>query len=217
MKKKAKRYDEGGGVREGQNSNIDNDTRARAMRWLEQQNSAEAEAPKAEAKPARKQAMSKTDTGDEGDRLSRRYAAPKTDSIKGTPYNPPKFDPNSGERVDSTELGRNLSAAANAMGPGRLVTGLSLAARERMAENAAQKAYNARAAARRAGEGLNATEAAAVKQGMREKKTMNPMAWMSGPKGMAENFKKGGAVKASSASRRGDGIASKGKTRGRMV
>jgi hypothetical protein len=51
---------------------------------------------------------------------------------------------------------------------------------------------------------------------------------MAGPKGMAENFKRGGAVKkmakggmtsmpkASSASRRADGIATKGKTRGRI-
>lgn len=49
----------------------------------------------------------------------------------------------------------------------------------------------------------------------------NPMSWMSGPKN-ARDFKKGGKIKPAafanggSVSRRGDGIASKGKTRGRM-
>lgn len=52
----------------------------------------------------------------------------------------------------------------------------------------------------------------------------NPMAWMAGPKGMREDFKRGGKVKKmasggsvkSSASSRGDGIAMRGKTRGMM-
>lgn len=224
MKKKAKRYDEGGGVREGQNAGIDDDTRARAMKWLQQQQESQAETESAapKAKPTRK-AMSTTDTGDESDRLSRRYAQAKPAVFRrGTPEDIPGSAPagwrgGSGERADSTELGRNVSAAMNAMGPGRIATGLSLAAREAAAANAAQKAYNARAAARRAEEGLNATEAAAAKQAIRERKTLNPLSWLSGPKGM-ENFKKGGVVKkASSASRRGDGIASKGKTRGRFV
>jgi hypothetical protein len=56
----------------------------------------------------------------------------------------------------------------------------------------------------------------------RDDKTLNPMAWMSGPKGMADNFKKGGKVNSmkmssggstSPASKRADGIASRGKTR----
>ena len=53
------------------------------------------------------------------------------------------------------------------------------------------------------------------------------MAWMSGPKGMADDFKRGGKVKpavkkmasggmVSSASKRADGIATKGKTRCKM-
>jgi hypothetical protein len=52
----------------------------------------------------------------------------------------------------------------------------------------------------------------------------NPMAWMAGPKGMKEDFKRGGKVKKmasggkvkTSASSRGDGIAMRGKTRGMM-
>lgn len=132
-----------------------------------------------------------------------------------------------GDRVDSTELGRNYEALMNAAGPGRMATGLTLAAREAQTARAAQKAYNARAEARRAAEGLNAVEAAAAKQTLRENKTLNPLSWMAGPKGMAENFKRGGKVKAktpakkmssggttSQASRRGDGIALRGKTRG---
>jgi hypothetical protein len=59
----------------------------------------------------------------------------------------------------------------------------------------------------------------------RDKKTLNPLSWMSGPKGMADDFKKGGKVKAkkmasggavSGASRRGDGIATRGKTNCKM-
>jgi len=57
-----------------------------------------------------------------------------------------------------------------------------------------------------------------TKKEEREKKTLNPLAWMAGPKGMADDFKKGGRVKmasggaVSSASKRGDGIATRGKT-----
>jgi len=52
-------------------------------------------------------------------------------------------------------------------------------------------------------------------------KVFNPLAWMAGPKGMRDDFKKGGKVKKaaparSSASSRGDGIAKRGKTRGKM-
>jgi hypothetical protein len=68
-----------------------------------------------------------------------------------------------------------------------------------------------------------------AEQVARESKTMNPMSWMAGPKGMADNFKRGGKVKAkapvkkmasggstSGASKRGDGIAQRGHTRGKI-
>jgi hypothetical protein len=61
-----------------------------------------------------------------------------------------------------------------------------------------------------------------TKKEERDKKTLNPLAWMSGPKGMADDFKKGGKVKMASggavscASRRGDGIATRGKTNCKM-
>jgi hypothetical protein len=123
-----------------------------------------------------------------------------------------------GERIDSSELGRNISNTLNA------TAGLSAPG---WVGKMTQKQYNELAALRRSEEGLNAAEAAAARQGLRENKTLNPMAWMAGPKGMAENFKRGGAVKkmakggltskpVSNASRRGDGIATKGKTRGRI-
>lgn len=68
--------------------------------------------------------------------------------------------------------------------------------------------------------------AASAAKSEREKVT-NPLAWMAGPKGMADDFKRGGKVKAkvkkmasggstSGASKRADGIAQRGKTRGRI-
>jgi hypothetical protein len=78
----------------------------------------------------------------------------------------------------------------------------------------AQEAYNTRAATRRAEEGLNATEAADARRRMME------ASFEGGMKrgGKVKKMAKGGMTsKMSSASRRGDGIATKGKTRGRMV
>jgi len=65
------------------------------------------------------------------------------------------------------------------------------------------------------GRAIEAEARAAAAQAAREAKTLNPNAWLAGPKGMAENFRRGGAVKMT-ASRRGDGIASRGKTRGKI-
>jgi len=124
-----------------------------------------------------------------------------------------------GRSVDSTELGRNISNTLNA------TAGLSVPG---YVGKMTQKQYNALAAARRAGEGFSPAEAqaarAAAEASARDKVT-NPMAWMAGPKGMRDDFKKGGKVKKmasggavkASASRRGDGIAQRGKTRGKMV
>jgi hypothetical protein len=61
------------------------------------------------------------------------------------------------------------------------------------------------------------------KTSSRENKTLNPMAWMSGPKSMADDFRRGGKVKkmasggsVSNPSKRADGAAIKGKTRCKM-
>lgn len=136
-----------------------------------------------------------------------------------------------GRSVDSTELGRNLNAMVNAGGPGGLFKAAKAGvgvAREFGAGSAAQKAYNQAQAARRAAEGFSPAEAQAAREAAelaaRDAKVLNPNAWLAGPQGM-KNFKKGGKVKKmasggsvkASASRRGDGIAQRGKTRGKMV
>lgn len=241
---KSKRYDEGG-VTEGQNSGIDDDTRARAMKYVQEQSEKGSEdegsgektvsrttASKVSTKPAAAKTESKADPRDAEAGTSR--GRPAEGAPKGTMgANPPRArtraelvdaiptggkkgagpTAGNGNSVDSTELSRNASALMNSVGPGKLVTGLSLAAREGMTANAAQKAYNARSAARRSEEGLSAAEAAAAKasnaakatraereakvapRATREAKTLNPNAWLAGPKGMKDNFKSGGGVK----------------------
>jgi hypothetical protein len=138
---------------------------------------------------------SETDTGDETSRLAAR--APKTskamtldERVAQIPSDKGKYAPVSGEKIDSSEAGRNASNIMNA------TAGLSVPG---YVGKMTQAGYNARAAARRAAGDLTEAEIAAAKaaqQAKREDKTLNPNAWMAGPKGMAENFKKGGAVKA---------------------
>ena len=185
---KTRRYDEGG-VTEGQNRNIDDDTRARAMKFLQQQSeeaSTDEGSGKKTVERSTKAKVSSKPVGasadDEAGRSRGRPAegAPKTSMGASSPRKRTREEsiaaiptegrsaPSRGERVDSTELGRNASALMNASGPGKLVTGLSLAAREYKAGKAAQNAYNQRAAMRRSGEGLNAEEAAAARARIRE-------------------------------------------------
>jgi len=65
------------------------------------------------------------------------------------------------------------------------------------------------------------TDTVKEKVGVGKKETEQPLDEDSFPdeypSGDTENYKKGGKVKRSSASKRGDGIAQRGKTRGRMV
>jgi hypothetical protein len=131
--------------------------------------------------------------------------------------------PEGGERVSGTELSRNVSNTINALAP--LGGGVGKIGAELATAGRAQRGYNAAQAARRSAEGMSPTEALAAKeaaaQAAREAKTLNPNAWMAGPKGMAENFRKGGAVKkmasgGMTASSRADGIASRGKTKCKM-
>lgn len=138
---------------------------------------------------------SPTDTGDETGRLAAR--APKStrplsydERVAQIPTDAGKYAPVSGEKIDSSEAGRNASNIMNA------TAGLSVPG---YVGKMTQAGYNARAAARRAAGDLTEAEIAAAKaaqQAKREEKTLNPNAWLAGPKGMAENFKKGGAVKA---------------------
>ena len=131
--------------------------------------------------------------------------------------------PTGGERVSGTELSRNVSNTMNALAP--LGGGVGKIGAELATAGRAQRGYNAAQAARRSAEGMSPAEALAAKeaaaQAAREAKTLNPNAWLAGPKGMAENFRKGGKVKkmasgGMTASSRADGIASRGKTKCKM-
>ena len=185
-----------GGVTEGQNANIDDDTRARAMKWMQQQQESKSDSDEAPAKKAAPKATPKPAPKAEPKAESK--APAKKASAEDIPNSAPKgWKGGDGEKVDSTELGRNASALANGTGPGRLVTGLSLAAREGVAANAAQKAYNSRAALRRSGEGLNATEAAAARNRIRDASFDGGMkhGGKVKPKMAEKTYKAGGSVK----------------------
>lgn len=154
-----------------------------------------------------------TDTGDETARLARRYPAPavkrtREEMISAIPTDEGKYAPVRGERVTGNETTRNLSNIMNA------TAGLSVPG---YVGKMTQAGYNARAAARRAAGELTPAEIEAAKeaaQAAREAKTLNPNAWMAGPKGMMENFKKGGAVKAKPVKKMASGGAAKPAAKG---
>jgi hypothetical protein len=173
-----------------------------------------------ERKAAARKASMSTDAMKNASRAqARRGSASIVDQIPGQD----RSGPTGGERVSGTELSRNVSNTMNALAP--LGGGVGKIGAELATAGRAQRGYNAAQAARRSAEGMSPAEALAAReaaaQAAREAKTLNPNAWLAGPKGMAENFRKGGAVKkmasgGMTASRRGDGIASRGKTRGKM-
>jgi hypothetical protein len=203
---KAKRYDEGG-VTEGKNAGIDDDTRARAMKYVQEQSEKGSEdessgektvsrttASKVSTKPASVKAEAKTEAkADARDaEAGRSRGRPAEGAPKGTMgANPPRArtkeevkdaiptggkkgagpTESKGNSASGSEVMRNLQA----MGPGRLAGLGNAAAEGAMAMRAAKAAKTAQAA--------------------REAKTLNPAAWMAGPKGMKENFKSGGGVK----------------------
>lgn len=195
--KKAKRYDEGG-VTEGENANIDDDTRARAMKYVQEQmekgsedeSSGEktvsrATKSKASSKPAAKEDEPKAET-----RKRTREEIIAAIPTGGKPGAGPTES--KGNSASGSELGRNVKNTLAAMGPTRLA-GLGNAAAEGVMTARAAKA------AETAAEAAKATRAARVAKtaprAAREAKTLNPNAWMAGPKGMKENFKSGGGVK----------------------
>jgi hypothetical protein len=122
------------------------------------------------------------------------------------------MDPNADRgpnAITSTELGRNVSNTLGALTP--IGGGVGKVAAELPYMGRAQKAYNQRAALRRSEEGLNADEAAAAQERIRQASFDGGMKRGGKVKKMAS----GGMTKAS-ASSRGDGIAMRGKTRGMM-
>ena len=160
-----------------------------------------------------------------------------------------RFGPVSGERVTGSEFSRNAANTLAAMGPGKLAGVGAIGMEMRGAKSAGEAVKKASDAStrgavaaqkraalkKRAEEGIERNlksefkdlSAAAAKA--EREKTTNPLAWMAGPKGMADDFKRGGKVKAkapmkkmasggstSKASSRADGIAQRGKTRGKI-
>lgn len=135
-----------------------------------------------------------------------------------------------GERVSGSELGRNIANTALALGPGRLA-GLSTIPAEIRGAKGAQEAYNKTATARRTAE--MRAKGDATKFASKPKETQkNPAKTTKKFDDEESNieFKRGGKVKkpsmpmkkmasggmTSGASKRGDGIAQRGKTRGRI-
>ena len=200
-----------------------------------------------------------------------RPTAMNTGSVRDIPTGGPTgYSGVRGEKIDSTETGRNVGNALAAMGPGRL-SGVGMIGYEMRNADAIRKAAMAKEVPIResvtnplswmAGPKNAGKFAGEVPSAGREAVT-NPLSWMAGPKGMAQmneaapsmttrareaaeavaarfrrkplseadttggaiGYKKGGAVKkkmasggvSSSASKRADGIASKGKTRGKI-
>jgi hypothetical protein len=215
-KLKSKRYDEGG-VTEGQNTGIDDDTRARAMKYVQEQSEKGSEdegsgektvsrttAAKVSTKPAAAKMESKSSrsTASVDDEAGMTRGRPAEGAPKGTMgANPPRNrtraeslaaiptggkagagpTAGNGNSVDSTELSRNLSAATNTFAPA--------GAKAARVGAATVKGVKELVASRKAGAAAQAAREA------REAKTLNPNAWMAGPKGMKDNFKSGGGVK----------------------
>lgn len=174
------------------------------------------------------------DTGDETARLAKRYPAPTPASVRDTGDEtarlakryPPRSSadlipgqnvkaPVGGERVSGSELGRNFKNTLMAAGPGRLA-GVGNIATEMATAKRVQDAYNRAAAARREAEGFSPAEAIARRNLMDEAAAAGGM--KRGGKVKAKPVKKmaSGGMARSSASKRADGIATKGKTRGRI-
>jgi hypothetical protein len=196
---KAKRYEEGG-VTEGQNAGIGDDTRARAMKYIQEQSEKGSEDESSGEKVVSRATKSKVSTKPAAAKVESKSAAkveskpaddePKT--VAETPRTRTRAEvkdaiptggkagagptESKGNSASGSELSRNVKNTLMAMGPTKLA-GLGNAA--------AEGAMTARAA----------SKAVKTAQAAREAKTLNPSAWMAGPKGMKENFKSGGGVK----------------------
>lgn len=200
---KVKKYAEGG-VPEGENAGIGDDTRARALKWVQEQESKGSEdegsgekvvsrstKAKVSTKPA-KAAKADDEAGNtrgrpaEGEPKMTKGERPMV-TLNGIPTRRLKDnetladvsaaaerrskEPVGPNSASGSELGRNVKNTMMALGPTRLA-GLGNAAAEGAMASRAAKAVAAR-----------------------EAKTLNPSAWMAGPKGMRENFKSGRSVK----------------------
>jgi hypothetical protein len=236
---KDKRYEEGG-VTEGKNAGIDDDTRARAMKYVQEQSEKGSEdessgektvsrsaSAKVSTKPASVKTESKSASSSKGASVDDEAGTSRGRPAEGAPKmtkgeRPMAVDskgiptrrlkdnetqasyeaaaerrskepvgPNS---ASGSELGRNVKNTLSALAP--LGGGVGKIGAELATSGRAAKAAEAAAEAKRAAEATRAARAAKVApRKAREAKTLNPNAWMAGPKGMKDDFKSGGSVK----------------------
>lgn len=119
-----------------------------------------------------------------------------------------------GERVSGSELGRNVANTMSALGPGKLA-GIGAIGMEMRGAKGAQEAFNKATTARRTAEMRSKADATKFtsKPKATQKNTTKKTKKFDDEESNVE-FKRGGSV--SGASKRADGIATKGKTRCKM-
>ena len=274
MKKRTRRFDEGGGIREGRNENIDDDTRKRAMAMIAKLNAAEEEekAPvvsKPVAPPARMERRplperrvspggpkggldyAASPGGPEGGLdyadAPRRSTATRasvdqipgyTGKNAGTLGAGPDRNPSELERLVTNALYSSPGGSRMASTLGRFGRGLTelfqagragwkAGKKEKADERAATRASTKRESEARSRMDEEAPAPITPKMPARARNSERVRSYeedvMAGEGG--PNFRKGGKVKRkitsmpklSTASKRGDGIAQRGKTRGKMV
>lgn len=208
---KRRRFDEGGdistGLRGGDNANIGDDVRARALAWAARGGDESPPAPKAKAKAKATPApITAPTTAPESKR-----GGTSPDDIPGSDY---KLREGRGSPIENdSTLMRNVKNTATALSPfgigagARAAAGLASAGK---AGVAAGRAVRARVAS------IDAAKKARMDRYANIVKE-NPIADYSGlAEGVGYAMKKGGAVKAFAKGGKVDGIAKRGKTRGRV-
>lgn len=239
MKKKTRRFDEGGFLtKEGKNENIDDDTRARARKFVE--DGEESPAPKAESKPAAKSSSSapskpapkaeptkvetkaeskpKAETADEyKERMEGLTKKQALEKVEPEDYVPgPGLLKNllkrGGKEVVKTIERKALPA------PKPSIKQIENNATKRIGldkdtyKSATEKAREARANARMNRMREENADAGAPGRA-RASGSTNDMGGTFNAYELRPDFKRGGSVKAKSASKRADGCAIRGKTR----
>lgn len=276
MKRRPRKFADGGGIREDENENIGSDSRARAMEYLQGKRKSGEAAPSTDVSaptPRASKPASRAVSADDESSAMRGYRAtaaranarPATPSDIPTDSRPdvaastrPRASGNSIEdrvKQNLPALG-GVALPAVARGVGRLAGGLASASKQgweagEASKAAAREAAAAKGAANRgkaaelvgrdraaqssarnrseADEGMEAARMTG-EGGVRRPAAM-PMKKRGGPEDLDEirmageggpNFKRGGKVKkyaaggSVSASRRADGIAQRGRTRGKV-
>lgn len=217
-------------------SGVENDTKPSMPKRRASTQAAKPSAP-AKAAPKMQEQTYRRTSGDSGERSrpdtsnysneGRGRVAPKP-LVEQIPRD--KSTVVGGERVSGSELGRNIANTALALGPGRL-GGLSTIPAEIRGAKGAQEAYNKAATARRTAEmraNADVTKFASKPKATQTNPAKTTKKFDDEEAGI--EFKRGGKVKkpsmpmkkmasggmTSGASKRGDGIAQRGKTRGRI-